>query len=171
MRGSVNIILPDTYPIRTSKFANRRINRRSPYAMQGELIVAPSTSGKSFDPSMFLNNQEFPFEVLTMVPRVVCLDTNGIPIADPTGIPSVYSYVSMTMKLLGVAREMTKSNSRLLGLLPLDAMEMDFASPLYIERSEGFDVTMSNALPSSAAAGGVRISISFLGSLIELSER
>lgn len=169
MRGTPFYLLPEKYPILTSQFAGKKIARRTPYFMQADLVVPASTNGRSFDPSSFLNNQEFPFEVVCMVMQITTLDSSAVPQVDPN-IGSLYRYVQMTMKLQGVARDMTKGNTRLSATLPdVNSRVVDFAAPLYLEKSEGFDIAISNAITSASAAGGIRMEIGFEGSLIEFS--
>lgn len=159
--------LPEVYPRRpNSSLGGRRIVRRLPYIMAGELIVAASSSA-DFNPATFAHNEELPFEVISMVPQITCLDASQVPIVDPN-IGSLYRYVQLKLQLIGSARYITKSASRLSAILPKDSYVYNLGQPLYLEKAEGFAGTVSNAILVASAAGGIRMEIGFHGNLLEL---
>ena len=169
MRGTPFFQLPDRYPVKGSRYYNMKIARRTWYIMQADLTIPPSTSGRSFGPSDFLNNQEFPFEVVTFRPNITTLDSQGVPQVDPT-IGSLYRYVQITMKIQGLARDICKANSRLSAIIDGSTLDMNFPAPLYLELAMGLDVTGSNAITSASAAGGIRLECGFMGSLLEFEQ-
>lgn len=170
MRSQIIIKLPDEYPrFKNSKFAGRRIVKRSPYFMPGELVVPASTSGRDFADGTFTHNADYPFEVTAMMPFITTLDVNGLPQNDP-GIGSLrnlYRFVQLQMKFVGIVRDMTKSAQRLSSMTDL-GVAVHFDAPIYLETSQGFAVTVNNFITAADAAGGIRMEISFLGSILEV---
>lgn len=166
----VNVIvqLPEFYPVMGSAHNGRRIIKRTPYIIQADLIVPASTSNREFAQGSFEHANDYPFEVLRMIPRVTSLDSSSLPqLDDIAGIGDLRRFVQISMKLVGAQRDMTKFNTRLSAIMPKDSDVYDFYAPLYCEKGQGFQVAVSNAVTSANAAGGIRMEIGFVGNTLE----
>jgi hypothetical protein len=149
------------------EYQGHAIKKRLPFVMAGDLIVPPASSSRVFPDGTFVYSQDLPFEVMRLVPNVSTLDTNGALQADPASTDK-WAAVQIQVQLLGSVRFMTLVQTRLSALIVKGDKEWVFEHPLYIERGAGFAVTVSNGLPSAVAAGGIRMEIGFVGSLLEL---
>jgi hypothetical protein len=165
--------LPDRYPVKGSALFGKRIVGRTEYWMQGDKVVPSINTATAFDQSVFLHNENMPFEVIKMVPFIDPLsdDDPATPLTDNVNrinFGSLGRYVQLAIQLKGITRPMTKSPSRLSAILAKDTYDHEFLSPLYFEASQGFDITVTHSLPIAIAAGGIRMEIGFMGYLLEL---
>jgi hypothetical protein len=150
-----------------AEYKGKRVTKRMPYTMPGDLQVNPQAGPVLFSAGQFLHNVDFVFEATKFVPNVTALDGSFIPIADPN-IGSLFRWVLMQIKVIGLEQVINKSPQRLSSLLDKDTFEWAFEAPIYIEKSQGFDVAVTNQIPSASAAGGIRFEAAFIGSLLIL---
>jgi len=174
MQSRVQIVLPTHYPnpapTKNSVFAGRRIKRRYPWFMPGELVIDPATSDLVFPSNTFVSALEYPMEITGFIPFLTTLDSAGDPQDDP-GIGSlrnIYRYVLIQLKMIGGPPVyLTQAKQRLSSLVALGG-DVPFDAPIYLENGQGFWVAADNQLSSAAAAGGVRLEMSFQGSYLEM---
>lgn len=172
MEARVQVNLPDRYPdIPGSKIKpGTPIRRRLPWFMPGELIVPPATTDLVFPTTTFASSLEMPMEITGFVPFLTTLDASGLPQDDPGigSLRSIYRYSLLQMRLQGGPPwYLTQAKQRLSSLVTLGG-DVPFDSPCYLENGYGFWVAMDNLMTAAQAAGGVRVEISFQGSLLDL---
>lgn len=142
---------------------------RSPYTMAGDVTIAAGASPQVMADGTFVHNLDLPFEVLRMIPTIACLDSNSAQIADPN-IGSLLHLVQLQLQLLTQGRPMTSAAASLSELVDNELRTWAFDSPLYLERSNGFQpITVTNNIPVGSAAKA-KVRISFQGSLLALSQ-
>ncbi len=154
------------------KFSGRKIKRRIPYALAGDLTITASAIGvaRAFPDGTFYHGVELPFEVTRMKPAVVTLDSNSADQNDLifATVGTVFHMVQLQVKLIGASRDMTAVATRLSVLTQSDDNCWQFDAPLTLLQRDGFQVMVTQNVPASVAAGGVRMELAFLGSLLDL---
>jgi hypothetical protein len=159
MPARIGIALPREYK-------GRQIKQRTPFVMSGDLVVPTGGAGRLFADGTFYYAQDLPFEVTRMIPTFVTLDAQSVVQANP--VLPLLNQVQIQLQLIGAARAMTLVATRLSVLLQNDELEWDFDAPLYLERGTGFQVAVTNQITGANAAGGIRMEIGFLGSLLDI---
>ena len=150
-------------------YKGQAIRYRQPFTMAADLVVPASTAGQVFADSSFYNALDMPFEVTKLIPNVTTLDGSGIPQADPTGIASLNSYVRLMIQMITSNTPVTFVSSRLSVLIDKGALIWPFDAPVVLETRNGFKVSCDNQLTSAKAAGGIRMELTFVGSLLALA--
>jgi len=156
------------------EFGNRKITFRVPFNMPGELVLDGGQLGLQFPEATFLHNQDKPFEIHRLIPRVTALDVNNLYYV--TLQPSLDALFSCTrLRIFDVSKnENLTKNAQLLSTLCKGTNERswEFAEPYTLVRSEGLQITVDN-LGTAAIFGGVysksRIEITFQGFLIQIA--
>lgn len=158
-----NIIqLPDVYK-------GRPIRQRLPFIMAGDLVVPASTSGRQYADGTFYYAQDLPFEVMRMIPNVTTLDSQGVPQQDPTTtIGNPIRSVQLAIQSIAASRAITLVPTRVSVLVNKDTLAWEFDAPQYLEKGSGYQITVNNLIAVGVAAGGIRMEISFEGSLIDI---
>jgi hypothetical protein len=153
-----------------TEFMGKRIKRRIPYVLAGDLTCNASAIGiaRSFPDGTFYHGVELPFEVTRAKPSIITLDSNGADQADPN-IGSTDHLVQLQVKLIGASRDMTAVATRISVLRQQDDQCWQFDAPLVLLQRDGFQVQVTQNIPSGSAAGGIRMELSFLGSLLDLA--
>jgi hypothetical protein len=155
-----------------STFAGREITARTPYNMEGEIILAPSLSGQTYPDSTFLNAVNRPFEVHRMVPRVIALDDEELPVdPQPSDLDLLMNLVKITVENLTANDKMTKA-AQLISTLVKGSAEQtwEWAEPYYLPNSHQFLVTLNTEpLPDAADYTQLKIAINFQGFLLQVA--
>lgn len=153
---------------------HRPVGRRlSPWYMGGTLDVAAATAGAQFNSSTFTHALSFPFEILRWVPRVTTYVTGTTIQSDPAGARVVgdelYRWVRIKIEGIGKARAWMNSMNLLSTLLKGFDSHVELDDPYYLKAGWGLQVTINNDLTAALAGGGIRMELTFHGSLIDCS--
>ena len=155
-----------------SYFAGREITARTPYNMEGELTLAPSLSGRTYPDSTFLNAVNRPFEVHRLIPRVVALDAESLPIStQPSQLDLLMNLVKANIENLTANDKMTKS-AQLISTLVKGTSEQtwEWAEPYYLPNGHQFTVALDTlALPAGVSYTQLKIAFNFQGFLLQVA--
>lgn len=145
-------------------FAGRPIYYRMPWTLPGELIVAPQGVAVAFQPAVFQNNTDKPFEIHDILFAGAQIDDNDVPIADPA--PGIDFFWRVRMKDLSKNEDATNAPQLVASLVERNTRSWPQYMPYTIVRSEGFRVQVDNLI----AAGGnrIRAAVTFRGYLLTL---
>ena len=158
--------LPEFYvdPVSKQKY---RIRARHPYVLMADNTV-PAATSRAFQDGSFYHGAELPFEVTRAKPKVVTLDNSGLDQADPNK-GGVGHLVLLSIRKLGKSLDLLGNPTRLVTLIDDTTGFWDFDAPEYLSTKDGFQpVMVTNSVPVGDAAGGIRVSLAFQGSLLEL---
>jgi len=154
-----------------STWAEKLITMRTPYEMDGELMVASGATGQQYPDATFANNIDKPFEIHRMIPRVTALDSSGVPLATQPDQDLLQSLVRLSITDLGKNTPLTKSPT-LMKLFTKGEAERtwEFADPYYLIRTELIQIVV-DSLPFPAIDGlaFLRVEISFQGFLLTVA--
>jgi len=142
---------------------------RSPFSMPGELIITAGQTGIQFPEATFMNNVDKPGEFHRMIPRVVALDDDNIPLTTQPDQELLQSLVRVTVNDLGKNQIITK-NPTLMSILTKGTSERswEWADPYYLVRSESFQVVIdcvNTTFPVITDLAALKIAIDFQGFL------
>lgn len=159
----------------SDSFAFKKITQRIPYAMPGELVVAPSTSNAPFPGGTFLLNVDMPFEVHRLKVWIVGVSSavGATPVVVATQPPQevLASLVRINLARIGGTIKWTKT-SELVALLPKGTAEWtwELAEPDTIVRQEGYEVSVETlAMPVfNPALTNLWINVKFEGFQLQL---
>jgi hypothetical protein len=153
-----------------SEFAGRRITFRVPFTMPGELTIAAGATGVQFPEATYLHNQDKPFEIHRVIPRVTALNANGY-VYNPQPIESLLERLTR-IRIFDVSKnENLTKNAQLLHSLVKgeDEKTWEWAEPYTLVRSEGFQVSADNLATQSIVGeeyGSTRLEVAFQGFLV-----
>lgn len=153
-------------------FAGRQITFRVPFNMPGEIILAGSVSGAQFPDATFLHNQDKPFEIHRMIPRITGLDTNNAVVATQPDQQLLQSLVRLRIVDFSKNENLTKA-ATLMKLFTKGTSEQtwEFADAYTLVRSEGFQIIVdTQAIPVfNPVISNLRIEINFQGFLLAVA--
>lgn len=142
-----------------------------PYSMQTQLTLAASVSGQQFPNADLLNTVDKPIAVHRMIPRVIALDSNGLPLASQPDIETREALVSIALTLTGLNQPMVKDASPVF----LGNLLGGTTSERYWRYEEPFVLPNGNGVIASANVGAfpagvtytqLRITLLFQGYLL-----
>jgi hypothetical protein len=154
--------LPNTY-------ADRTIYGRDPYAMYGELSFTSAEGNKQFPSATFQCTVDRPFEVHRMIPRVVALDDEGVPLPTQPSQDLLAALIRVTIQALDRVQMLTKVPTRIGNLTKGEAERTwEWADPEYLDKSTGFEVTAetTGTFPTIDGLVSLLVCISFEGFLL-----
>lgn len=92
-------------------FAGLTIIDMIPYAAKTELTLEENASSVAFPNADLLNTTDKPFAVHRIIPRIIALDSNGLPLATQPDIDVREALVSVSFMVMGVNQGMTKEDN------------------------------------------------------------
>lgn len=158
--------LPEFYVDTNGK--KHRIRDRYPYILAGDLTITSTAVTRAFADGTFYHGSELPFEVTRAKPKIVTLDNSGLDQADPNKGGTGH-LVQMQCKQLGKSQDLLPVATRIVVIVDDQTGFWDFDAPRYLGTKDGFHpVLITNNIPSGDAAGGIRFTLAFHGSLLVL---
>lgn len=153
------------------RYADLTIQDMFPYNMKTQLTLAPSVSGQFFPSADLLNTQSLPFAVHRMIPRVIALDSNALPMSTQPDQELLMSLVELRMELQGLNQNMTKTPVSIDNLIKGSSERTwEFAEPFVLPNSYGLLVAADTAaLPAGVSYTQLKIKLNFQGFLLQVA--
>lgn len=157
--------LPDTF-----SETRQKITFRTPYVMFGEVVIGPLESGIQFGPNQFAHNEDRPFEIHRLLPRVYALDNDGVML--PVQPPAEELMALVQFKIDDFAKNQTfsKSATPIIDAVkgPTD-LTWEWADPYYLIRTGELATQLDSAVYPYSDVDALLIRLAFEGFLCTLA--
>lgn len=140
-----------------TRFAGLQVMDMVPYSMSTRLTLAASVSARQFPNADWLNTNVYPFAVHRMIPRIIALDSNSLPLATQPDLEVREALVSISLNLQGFNMPMTKD----MNPIPVGNLVGGSTSERYWRFEEPFVLPNSYGVVASATTGAFPASVTY----------
>ncbi len=153
-------------------FAGLQIEDMFPYNMSSEVTVVTGQQSAAFPNADLLNTQDKPFAVHRLIPRVIALDSAGLPLSTQPDLETRETLIKMRFELQGFNQNATKSPTRIGAVVGGSTSERywRFEEPFVLPNSYGVLCFVDcDAFPAAYAGAGIislRVTVNLQGFLL-----